>query len=111
MKLSWTRCITPTRFQYALPAFSGRKARAHRRPPVIASEIETLRPAHSLAHAAAQSRLLAGKAREVAEEKGAWYIDASRIVYPPLDDCLHLSPEGHRKLGECMAAKIKEILG
>ena len=80
-------------------------------PPVIAPEIETLRPAHSLAHAAAQSRLLAGKAREVAEEKGAWYIDASQIVYPPLDDCLHLSPEGHRKLGECMAAKIKEILG
>ena len=98
-------------FNTPSPLFPGEKRVLIVGPPVIAPEIETLRPAHSLAHAAAQSRLLAGKAREVAEEKGAWYIDASRIVYPPLDDCLHLSPEGHRKLGECMAAKIKEILG
>lgn len=98
-------------FNTPSPLFPGEKHVLIVGPPVIASEIETLRPTHSLAHAAAQSRLLAGKAREVAEEKGAWYIDASQIVYPPLDDCLHLSPEGHRKLGECMAAKIKEILG
>lgn len=98
-------------FNTPSPLFPGEKRVLIVGPPVIAPEIETLRPTHSLAHAAAQSRLLAGKAREVAEEKGAWYIDASQIVYPPLDDCLHLSPEGHRKLGEYMAAKIKEILG
>lgn len=93
------------------PVFSDEKRVLIVGPAFIAPEIETLRPEHRLAHAAEQSKLLTVNAQAVAKEKNAWYVDASAVVYPPLDDCLHISPESHHRLGEVMAAKIKEILG
>lgn len=80
-------------------------------PPYINGEIESLRPAHSLAHAAEESHRLSGRIEQAAAEKGCWFVDLSPVAYPSTADCLHLSPEAHRKVGEVMAAKIIEILG
>lgn len=79
-------------------------------PPIIAKEIETYRPNHALAHAAAESEKLSAKVSEVAKENSLWYLDLSKLVFPSLEDCLHLSPENHKKIASAMAIKIREIL-
>lgn len=93
------------------PLFTGEKRILLVGPPYINDEIETRRPAHMLAHAAAESRKLSGQIRQAAAERGCWFIDLSPLVYPSCTDCLHLSPTAHRIVGEAMAEKILEILG
>lgn len=79
-------------------------------PPRILEEIAVLRPAHSLAHAAAASCELASRYREVAENENIYYLNAAEYVMPTTADCLHLSEESHARLGEAVAQKVREIL-
>ena len=37
-------------------------------------------------------------------------LDAQQIAEPSDIDCIHMSPEGHRALGEAVAEKIKEMM-
>lgn len=91
------------------PVFRGGKKILLIAPPQIADEIATLRPGHSLAGAAEQSKLLPGLYAQVAQAKDTYFLDASRFVQPTLDDCIHLSPEGHRTLGLAVAAEVQRI--
>lgn len=79
-------------------------------PPVILEEIKEIRPYHSLAHAAEESTKLGFHYAEVAKEKQVDFMDLSKLVRPSLDDCLHLTPEGHATVGEAVAKKVLEIL-
>ncbi|MCI8423892.1 MAG: hypothetical protein HFF50_10280 [Lawsonibacter sp.] len=96
-------------FQMKLPAFQGEKKILLVAPPVIAPEIETIRPDHQLAHAAGESRKLQRVAAQMAQEKGTWFLDASLLVSPSLDDCLHLSQNAHQVLGNAIADKVLQI--
>lgn len=96
-------------FQMKVPAFQGEKKILLIAPPVIAPEIEYLRPEHQLAHAASESRKLQHAAAQVAQEKGTWFLDASRLVSPSLEDCLHLSQKAHQVLGNAIADKILQV--
>lgn len=80
-------------------------------PPHIRDEIETLRPYHALAHAAEESKKLAFHYEEVAKAKHTEFLDLAPLVTASLEDCIHLSPESHRIVGEAVAAKVKEIFG
>jgi hypothetical protein len=78
-------------------------------PPRINPEICNMRQTHQLAHAAEESGKLAPIAREVAQQKGIAYIDASAYVYPDTTDCLHISADSQILLGQVMAEKIRSL--
>lgn len=78
-------------------------------PSGIDSSIQQKRPRHALAQKAGESVLLAEKYREVAEEKGAYFLSAADYTTPSPADCLHFDPESHMRLGRAAAEKIREI--
>ena len=47
--------------------------------------------------------------RQVAEERGCHFLDASEIVFPNDADGAHLDRNGHEKLGRAVAAKVQAI--
>lgn len=47
--------------------------------------------------------------RKIAEEKGCYYLNAGLYAEPSPADGIHFLPEGHRRLGEAVAEKVKEI--
>lgn len=57
-----------------------------------------------------ESKKLSGYLREVAKNNGAEFLDAAMLAQPSPVDCQHLTPEGHKALGEAVAGKIREIL-
>ena len=91
------------------PLFAGEEKILLLGPPQIDPEIAVKRPAHALAHAAHESKKLAVVCREIAEERGLWFLDSAKLVLPSTIDCLHLSEESHYKLGCEVAAKVREI--
>ncbi len=58
----------------------------------------------------AESRLLAGCYREIADRHGLHFLDAAAFAEPSVTDGVHMSAEAHRAVGEAVAAKIREIL-
>lgn len=58
----------------------------------------------------AMSHELSAALRQVADKLHIAFLDAAQITEPSPEDSLHLSPEGHRKLAQAFAAKIKEII-
>ena len=58
----------------------------------------------------AESRLLAGCYREIADRHGLHFMDAAAFAEPSATDGVHMSREAHRAVGEAVAAKIREIL-
>ncbi len=79
-------------------------------PSHIADEIKYLRPGHSLQYASEESKLLFEKYERMASEKNVYLLNAEEYAKPSLEDCIHYSPEDHKRLGIAIAAKIKEIL-
>lgn len=59
---------------------------------------------------AAESRLLAGCYQEVAGNHDLPFMDAAAVAEPSKTDGVHLDLEGHRRIGEAVAGKIREIL-
>lgn len=49
--------------------------------------------------------------RNAAKACGAEFFDAADVAQPSEIDCVHMSIESHRALGEALAAKVREILG
>lgn len=58
----------------------------------------------------AMSHELGAALQQVADKLNIPFLDAARITEPSPEDSLHLSPEGHRKLAQAFAAKIREIV-
>lgn len=78
-------------------------------PPLIRDEIRQIRPYHALTHAAEESKKLAFHYAEAAKEKQVDYLDLSAVAYPSLEDCIHLTPEGHAAVGKAISKKVLEI--
>lgn len=45
----------------------------------------------------------------VAEQLGAYFLDASAVAEPSPEDSLHLAAEGHRHLADAITKKVREI--
>ena len=56
------------------------------------------------------SHELGGVLRQVADRLQIPFLDAAQITMPSPADHVHLGPEGHEKLAQAVARKIKEIL-
>lgn len=56
------------------------------------------------------SHELGGALKQVADRLHIPFLDAAQIAAPSLADSLHLGPEGHQKLAQAVAKKVKEIL-
>lgn len=56
-----------------------------------------------------ESRKLSGLYKAIADRYGLEFMDAADITPPSDVDGVHLDPDGHRKIGQAIAAKIKEM--
>lgn len=79
-------------------------------PITLHRDIEKLNPGSSLSHAYEESTRLAEAYKKVADEAGAYFLDAAEYAYPSDIDGVHLTPEGHKAIGTAIANKISEIL-
>ena len=61
-------------------------------------------------HVVEESRKFHEHYQKVAELRGCHYLNAAEIADPSPIDGVHLSPEGHARLGAAIADKIREIL-
>jgi lysophospholipase L1-like esterase len=57
----------------------------------------------------ARSRLLSNYYRQVADELGCVFMDASEAASPCRADSIHMDEEGHSSLGKMLASRIKTI--
>lgn len=78
-------------------------------PPRFSADIAEKRPGHALAGSALESTVLAKKYEKLAQEKNVYFFDESLYVEPSPEDCIHLAPGEHAKLGRAIAEKIREI--
>ncbi|MCB1235568.1 MAG: hypothetical protein KDM91_10900 [Verrucomicrobiae bacterium] len=62
-------------------------------------------------HAASLSRELAALYREVADDRGAAFLEAGAHASCPATDCIHIDDTGHAAIGRAMADAVREILG
>lgn len=58
-----------------------------------------------------ESKKFARIYRKVAEDTGVLFMDAAEFAEPSPVDGIHMEADSHQRLGEAMAARIKEILG
>jgi CubicO group peptidase (beta-lactamase class C family)/lysophospholipase L1-like esterase len=77
-------------------------------PPPM-SETERF-PAAAFANAVEKSRQLAAVYAKVAAEAGVQFLDAGTLTAADGMDGLHLTAAAHRKLGQAMAARIRDCL-
>ena len=59
----------------------------------------------------AKSRALAGAYRQVAEQYGCAFLDASEHAKTSMRDGIHMEPEAHMSLAAAVAEKVRELLG
>ena len=59
----------------------------------------------------AKSRLFAQEYGKIAAERGCAFLDTGQIIVSSDLDGIHFEPGEHRKLGEAVAAVVREILG
>lgn len=58
-----------------------------------------------------KSRVFSGHYRYFAEDEGCGFLDAGEIMVSSDIDGIHFEVEAHRKLGEAVAARVREMLG
>lgn len=58
-----------------------------------------------------KSRRFSEQYRRVARQRGCGLLDAGEVIVPSDADGIHLEAEEHRKLGEAVGARVKEVLG
>ena len=56
-----------------------------------------------------ESEKLASLYQEIARENGLDFLDAAKVTGPSRIDGVHLSPEGHARIGRAIASKILEL--
>ena len=61
--------------------------------------------------AEAKSRQFPEHYKRFAEQQGAEFFEASRVIVSSDVGGIHLDPDEHRKLGEAVAERIRQILG
>jgi lysophospholipase L1-like esterase len=61
--------------------------------------------------AAEKSRVLAGHYRAVAEQRSCAFLDAGAHIGSSDVDGIHLEAEAHRRLGQVVAERVRELLG
>jgi lysophospholipase L1-like esterase len=61
--------------------------------------------------AAEKSLKFAAYYRRVAEEMGCAFLDSATVIVSSPLDGIHLEAADHRKLGEAVAARVKEMVG
>jgi lysophospholipase L1-like esterase len=76
-------------------------------PPTVASPAW----AHIFGNSVELSKKLPGFYRQFAEERGALFLDAGKVIQTSKIDGIHLEPEAHRKLAEAAAAIIQKHFG
>lgn len=59
----------------------------------------------------AESKKFAALYEAAALRFGAGFLDAAKYAEPSCIDCEHMEADGHRRLGEAVAIKIREMLG
>ena len=77
-------------------------------PPQVGSLTDL---AEMFAGAEEKSKEVARQYRRVAEKHGCALLDAGELVRSSDRDGIHLEVDEHRKLGEAVAARVKEMLG
>ena len=77
-------------------------------PPPVGKLTEL---AEMFAGAEEKSRRLGRQYRRVADKHGCELLDAGELVKTSDLDGIHLEVDEHRKLGEAVAARVKEVLG
>jgi lysophospholipase L1-like esterase len=61
-------------------------------------------------HGIETSKKLAFYYKNVADKYGCEFLDAAEFAEPSKEDSVHMTPEGHKKLGEAIAKKIEYML-
>ncbi len=56
-----------------------------------------------------ESRNMSRYFRMVAEEQGAYFLDAAQFAQPSETDGVHMDPQSHSRLGRAIAEKVREI--
>lgn len=79
--------------------------------PILVHEGLSNHDAEWHSKAPAESKKFARIFRKVAEDTGVLFMDAAQYAEPSPVDNVHMEPDSHQRLGEAMAARIKEILG
>jgi lysophospholipase L1-like esterase len=77
-------------------------------PPQVGSLTDL---AEMFAGAEEKSKEVARQYRRVAEKHGCELLDAGELVRSSDRDGIHLEVDEHRKMGEAVAARVKEMLG
>lgn len=78
-------------------------------PPLVAPEITELFPNSTLVRGGEESPRFSQLYANVAKARGVHFLDSALYTEPSLADCVHITAESHARLGEAIAAKIKEI--
>lgn len=78
-------------------------------PPVIDRALDSLRPDSTVAGKAGDSERFAVLYRQMAENRGVYFMDAALYAKPSIVDCVHIDAESHLRLGKAVAEKILEI--
>lgn len=79
-------------------------------PILVGAELEKTGEDDIMPDAHEESKKFAALYKAMADKCGAYFMDAAQYANPGDIDCEHMALEGHRALGEAVAAKIKEIL-
>lgn len=79
-------------------------------PVRLHPDVERIKPDAPIGARYADSCRFAEWTAQVAKEYNVPWVDAAAVAGSSEVDGLHLTPEGHRAIGELVAAKIKEIL-
>ncbi|MCF0138077.1 MAG: lipase [Oscillospiraceae bacterium] len=99
------------RFSMVSPVFPGKAEILLISPILVGDNYENYEEREVSPNGREESKRFASLYRAAAERCGAHFLDAAELAEPSPEDCEHLTVEGHRVLGEAVAAKIKEILG
>ena len=54
--------------------------------------------------------MLADHYRTIAETRGCWFLDPTRMIHPSDRDGIHLEAGDHAKLGIAVAVEVRKIL-
>ncbi len=79
-------------------------------PIALHKDIATRRPESTVADKYEESIRFALYFQTVADQRGAYFLDASLYASPSEKDCIHMDPDSHSRLGCAIAEKVIEIL-
>ena len=79
-------------------------------PIAVGDDLPHIDPDDELAGTHAESLKFPEKYAAICKEWNVEMLDAQTIAEPSPIDCVHMSPESHKALGQAIAAKVREML-